>query len=113
MPRFYGKIGFLKEETESETRPSRYIPKMEERMYVGELYKNYARSQNADKSVDDFSINNDISIVADPYAMNHFSSMKYVEFMGTLWEISSVTVEYPRLRISFGGVYHGPTAEAG
>lgn len=111
MPRFYGKIGFLKSETEMTDRPSRYKPEIEERLYAGELFKNFAKTQNADKTVDDFSINNDISIVADPYALNHFSSMKYVEFMNTLWEVKSVTVEYPRLRISFGGIYNGPTPE--
>lgn len=111
MARYYGRIGFLREEIESEDRPSRYVPVMEERFYSGELWKNTANQQTAEKPVDDFGINNDISIVADAYALNNFSSMKYVEFMGTLWEVRSVTVEHPRLRISFGGVYHGPTAE--
>ena len=112
MPRYYGKIGFLKEEVESEDRPSRYVPVIEERYYSGELWKNYMRQQSAEKTVDDFGIHNDISIVADAYALNNFSSMKYVEFMGTLWEVQSVTVEHPRLRISFGGIYHGPTPDA-
>lgn len=112
MPRYYGRIGFLKRETESDERPSRYAPQMEERWYVGELWKNTARQQSAEKPVDDFGINNDISIVADAYALNNFSSIKYVEFMGTFWEVQSVTVEHPRLRISFGGVYNGPTADA-
>ena len=113
MARFYGPIGFSKGDKESDTRPSRYVPQIEERMYSGELLKNYARMRSADRSVDDFGINNDISIVADPYALNNFSSMKYVGYMGTLWEVTGVTVEYPRLRISFGGVYHGPTPNAG
>ena len=112
MARYYGRIGFLKRETESDEHPSRYVPQMEERCYVGELWKNVARQQSAEKPVDDFGINNDISIVADAYALNNFSSIKYVEFMGTFWEVQSVTVEHPRLRISFGGVYNGPTADA-
>lgn len=109
MARYYGKVGFLKEEVESETRPSRFIPEMEERYYSGNLLKNYISSQASEKPVDDFTLNNDISIIADPYALNHFSSIKYVEFMNTLWEAKSAKVEYPRIRISFGGVYHGPT----
>ena len=108
LAKFYGKIGFA---TQQEVRPSVYVPVIEERMYAGDLYKNYAKQKQADAPADDFTINNDISIIADPYAMNHFSSMKYVEFMGALWEVQSVMVEYPRLRISFGGVYNGPTAE--
>lgn len=109
MARYYGKIGFLRKEVESPERPSRYIQVIEERYYSGELWKNHMRQQSAEKPVDDFGINNDISIVADAYALNNFSSIKYVEFMGTLWEVQSVTVEHPRLRISFGGIYHGPT----
>lgn len=109
MARYYGRIGFLKDEVESSERPSRYMPQIEERYYTGKLVRNYMRQQAAEKTTDDFDLGNDISIVADAYALNHFSSMKYVEFMGTLWEIKSATVEHPRIRISFGGVYHGPT----
>lgn len=109
MAKFYGKIGFLKDEQESETRPSRFEPEMEERYYSGNLLKNYASQQNAEKLVDDVTISDDLSIIADPYALNHFSSIKYVELFGTLWEAKSISVEYPRLRISFGGVYNGPT----
>ncbi len=111
MARYYGRIGFLKQEEESSYPPSRYKPIIEERLYSGKLVKVYARQQTAEKQLDDVSINNDISIVADAYALNNFSSMKYVEFMGTLWEVQSVTVEHPRLRISIGGVYHGPTPD--
>ena len=110
MARYCGKIGFLVQEKESEDRPSRYEQQMEERVYTGDLLKNYSRQQSAEKPIDDFGINNDISIVADAYALNNFSSMKYAEFMGALWEVQSVTVEHPRLRISIGGLYHGPTA---
>lgn len=112
MAKFYGKIGFLKDEQESEMRPSRYIPVMEERLYTGDLLKRSIRQLNSEKPVDDFNLSNDISIVADPYALHHFSSIKYAEFMGTLWEVTSAVVEYPRIRISFGGVYHGPTADS-
>ena len=111
MPKFYGKIGFVREDVE--VRPSVFQPVIEERYYAGELFKHSMRTQGANKPTDDFGINNDISIVADPYALNHFSSMRYIEFMNTLWEVQSVTVEYPRLRISFGGIYNGPTPDAG
>ena len=111
MAKYYGKIGF--EVTNVEVAPSVYDSIIKERLYTGDIYKNYVKQKQAEKSVDDFTVANDISIVADPYALNNFSSMKYVEFMGTLWEVENVMVEYPRLRISIGGVYHGPTANAG
>lgn len=109
--RYYGRIGFLADEVESEDRSSRYQPLIVEQFYAGEAWSLSASPQNADKTMDDFSISHDISIVADPYALQHFSSIKYLEFMGALWEVRSVKVEYPRLRISCGGIYHGPTPE--
>jgi hypothetical protein len=53
------------------------------------------------------AINNQISIVADPFANQNFHSMKYVEFMGTRWKITNVDVQYPRLILTMGGVYNG------
>ena len=32
--------------------------------------------------------------------------MRYVEFMGAKWKISSVEVQYPRLILTVGGVYN-------
>ena len=109
MAKFYGKIGFAERAT---LRPSVTVPTIVERYYAGDLVKNYAKQKSQEAAVDDFTFDNDISIVADPYAMNHFSTMRYVEFMGTRWKVQGVTVEYPRLRISFGGVYDGPTPTA-
>lgn len=106
MAKFYGKIGFA---SQQEIRPSVWVPVIEERYYAGDVYQYSMKQKTADSTADDFTINNDISIVADPYALNHFSTMKYVEFMGALWEVQSVKVEHPRLRISFGGIYNGPT----
>ena len=48
----------------------------------------------------------DISIVADPYAMNHSSTMVYAEVMGTKWKITSVEVQYPRLILTLGDGYN-------
>ena len=55
---------------------------------------------------DDINVANEISIVADPYANQNFHLMKYVEFMGTKWKITTVEVQYPRLILSIGGVYN-------
>ena len=33
--------------------------------------------------------------------------MDVVKFMGAKWKISSVDVQYPRLRLTIGGVYNG------
>jgi hypothetical protein len=32
--------------------------------------------------------------------------MKYIEFMGARWKITSVEVKHPRLILTIGGVYN-------
>jgi hypothetical protein len=59
---------------------------------------------------DDLSVNNSISIVADEYANEHFFAIRYVAWAGTLWTVTNVEVQSPRLLLTLGGVYNGPTA---
>ena len=56
---------------------------------------------------DNINISNEFSIVADPYAINNFHAIRYVEFMGAKWKISNVSVQHPRLLLTAGGVYNG------
>lgn len=104
MAKYYGKIGY----NESvETTPGVWEEKITERSYYGDVVRNARRLQSTDKVNDDINVNNEISIVADPYAMNNFHSMRYVEFMGAKWKVSNVEVQYPRLILTLGGLYNG------
>jgi len=58
---------------------------------------------------EDIVVGNSISIVADDYAVKHFFKIKYVRWEGVLWTVSSVEVKAPRLILSLGSVYNGPT----
>lgn len=104
MAKFFGKIGYA--ET-VETRPSIFEEQIIEREYYGDLVRNTRRLESSGSLNDDINISNEISILADPYANEHFHSMRYVEFMGAKWKITSVEVKYPRLVLSVGGVYNG------
>lgn len=104
MAKFYGVIGYA--ETE-ETAPGVWSEQIIERKYYGEVIRNARRLQSSDKVNDDININNEVSIVADPYAINNFHSMRYVEFMGAKWKVSNVEVQYPRLLLTLGGLYNG------
>ncbi len=105
MAKFYGSIGFAES---VETSPGVIIDRITERNYYGELVRNASRpSMSSDSVNDDLNINNRVSIVADPYAVNNFNSMKYVEFAGAKWKITNVEVRYPRLILDVGGVYNG------
>ena len=106
--KFYGKVGFM--ETQ-EKASGVYEEVITERPYYGDVLRVNRRYQgSSDKLNDDLDINNEISIVADAFAYQNFHALRYVEWMGTKWKVSSVTVERPRLILSVGGVYNGPQA---
>lgn len=102
MAKWFGKIGYA--ETE-ESSPGVWKEQIVEREYYGDLVRNTRRLQTADKINDDIIVSNELSIVSDPYAMNNFHSIRYVEFMGSKWKVSSVEVSYPRLILTLGGLY--------
>lgn len=104
MAKWFGTIGFA--ET-VETSPGIWEEQITKRNYYGDLTRNTRRLQSADKLNDDIVINNELSIVSDPYANEHFHNMRYAEFQGVVWKITNVEVQYPRLILSLGGLYNG------
>ena len=104
MAKWCGKIGYA---VTSETRPGIWEEVIVERNYYGDMIRNSRRLQAASHVNDDININNELSIISDPYAMNSFHAMRYAEFMGTKWKITNVEVQYPRLILSLGGLYNG------
>lgn len=109
MSKFYGKIGY---EVLSETSPSVYTPIIVERCFSGRTERDYAHiSAQHDSINDDISLSNEISFVADPYALNHFHTIRYVEMYGARWKVTGVEPRFPRLYLTIGGVYNGPEPE--
>jgi len=104
MAKFYGKIGYI-DAVESE--PGYWEEKAIEHEYYGDIIRNTSRYQQSGHVNEDITINNIISIVADPYANENFQHMRYVEWMGAKWKITNVEVQYPRLLLTLGGVYNG------
>lgn len=107
MARFYGKIGYG--ET-IEASPGVHVDVIIERFYYGEIVRNSRNLSEGENLNKDLSISNSINIVADAYANEHFFAIRYVEWAGTLWTVSTVEVQRPRLLLSLGEVYNGPTA---
>ena len=103
MAKFYGNIGFS--ET-VETKRQVWEEVITERPYYGDVLRSSRRWENGENVNDDTNIDNKISIVADPFAFNHFGSIRYVTFFNQKWKVKSVEVEYPRLILSLGGVYN-------
>ena len=104
MAKFYGTIGYA--ET-VETKPGVHKEQIIEKQYFGDLLRISRQLQSTDKVNDDVKVAHEISIVADPYANQHFHAMRYVEFSGAKWKITNVQVQYPRLILSVGGLYNG------
>lgn len=108
MARYYGMIGFSSGSTE--TVPGVWDEVIVERPYYGDVVRNTRRLQSGEHLNDNVTVSNEISIVSDPYALQNFHSIRYVGWMGTRWKVTSVEVQYPRLTLSIGDEYHGPTA---
>lgn len=108
MAKFYGPVGYV-EGQETGLDIVTNVPV--EKLYRGDIEKNTRRLEKGEGVNDDVTINNTISIVADPYAYQHMHAIRYVKWMGVAWTVTSVDVKYPRLILSLGGVYNGETEE--
>lgn len=106
MAKFYGPIGFA---VSKETRPGVWQDEIVERKYRGDVNRISRRLQSTDQVNDDITISNEFSILADPFASGNFHSMRYIKYMGARWKVSNVEVKYPRLILTIGGLYNGPT----
>lgn len=106
MTRFFGRIGYG--ET-VETSPGVWVDDIVEYSYYGDVIRNSRNLREGENLNVDLSVQNSISIIADAYANEHFFAIRYVEWAGTLWTVSSVEVQSPRLLLILGEVYNGPT----
>ena len=107
MGKFYGKIGYA--ET-VETSPGVWTEVITERPYSGEILRQSRRLQPGEGLNDNLMLTNEISILADPFAYQNFHAIRYVEWLGTRWKVSTVDAnQRPRLILTTGGVYNGDT----
>ena len=104
MAKWYGKVGYV---ISVEKRPGVWAPQPVEHPYYGDQMRPMAKWQQSGNVNDDLNMANQISIVADPFAYENFSSIKYVEFMGAMWKVTSIEIQHPRLILTIGGIYNG------
>lgn len=102
MAKYYGIVGFC---IRTETTPGVWKNVIVTKKYYADLNRNHFRPKTAGQVNDNINVQNEISIIADPYAVLNFHSIKYVEFLGTKWKVTSVDVQYPRLILTMGEVY--------
>src|SRR5580765_1428167 len=109
MTRFFGRIGYGES---VETAPGVWEDQIVEYSYYGDVIRNARNLREGENLNFDLNVQNSISIVADAYAYEHFFAIRYVEWAGVLWTVSSVEVQSPRLLLRLGEVYNGHTPAA-
>lgn len=109
MAKFYGEVGYGST-VEMPKNSGIWVDVMTEYSYYGDVVRNTRRLDNGESLNNDVTVGNSLSILADQYANEHFFDIKYVRWAGTLWTVASVEVKSPRLILSLGSVYNGPTA---
>lgn len=111
MAKYYGKIGYAVS-MEYPEDSGIWVDRVIERHHKGDVLQNYKKWQNASQVNDNFSITNQISIVADSFATANIAKMKYLILEGTAWKIVNAEIQRPRIVITLGGVYNGEQARA-
>lgn len=109
MARFSGEVGYG-ESVENPPSSGVWEDLITEIPYFGDVIRNTRKLESGESLNNDITVGNSISIVADQYAIEHFFQIKYVRWAGVVWKVDSVEVRSPRLILTLGSVYNGPTS---
>lgn len=105
MSRYSGKIGFAYED---EVSPGEYEKIITEKQYYGDYYKVQRQNRSQESTNDKLVIENEISIVGDPFSTDHMMDIVYATFLGKRLKVTHVTADSPRILLNVGEVYNGP-----
>lgn len=106
MARFHGTIGFVQS---VETVPGVHKKVATEYQYTGDVLRDSHAYEKGESLNDNLNINNRFSIVANDFALLNVEFMQYITWMGSRWKITNAVFERPRIILTIGGVYNGPT----
>ena len=104
MSKFYGPIGYV---TQQEISPGIWNDVAVERSYRGDILQNIRKWEPTEHKNDDVVISNRISIIADIFAYENLSTIRYVSWMGIRWKVNNIEIQRPRLILTLGEVYNG------
>ena len=105
--KFYGAVGYSSNSYDPDTGISGEV--VTEKSYYGDVLQNSRRYEGSDVINQNLTLENKFSILADEHAFQHFHDIKYVRWAGGVWQVTKVDVQRPRLILTVGGVYNGPT----
>ena len=105
MAKFHGILGYVSDA--EETSPGVYVPVVTERACRGDIPRNTQRVEPAETLNSNFNISNRFSVIADTYALDNLRYIRFLEWRGTKWAVSSAEIQYPRIVLTVNGVYNG------
>jgi len=104
MAKFKGFVGFA-ETVEKE--PGLFVEEIIRRKYTGDIRRDLRRLESSGNINANINISNEISIMGDAYAFDHFYAIRYIEYGGAKWNVSSIdATTRPRLVMTLGGLYN-------
>lgn len=106
MAKFYGAVGFT-ETVEEPEGSDIWVQKETVQYYAGDLVRNQRRWNNGESVNSNVEITNEVSLLMDDFLQDKLGFVKWVECMNAKWKVQSVSLEYPRVRLTLGGVYNG------
>lgn len=106
MNRFHGVVGYV---VQMEDPPDSDIWKEKKitKEYFGEIVKEQRGWTSSHSTIDDLTVMNKIRILADDFAFQNCSAIRYVNWMGCDWKVVSTEIDHPRIVLTLGGVYNG------
>lgn len=104
MAKIFTEVGFVITEDDG---TGVWEEKEIKRGYYGDLIRNpSSRWQSTDQINDNKLLSNNVSILADPFAFENFTSIRFVTIMGKKWKVDNIEIQYPRLILTTGGLYN-------
>lgn len=108
--KYGGNIGFGFPTEGTGNREGIWDDVIEEHLCYGDILSATQRMLDGNSTVNEnVRVSDRISIITDDYVARHLSRMRYVEYIGARWEISSIENKPPRVILTIGGLYNGPT----
>lgn len=111
MARFAGRLGFAHT---VRTRPGVSSEEITEKgPYFGDVKRSSMTMQQGATVNTELRTTNTVEIMADDdYVSENIDAIRFVEWAGTPWMVTEVTVQRPRLLLRLGGVYRGARAKS-
>ncbi len=106
MAKFYGKVGFVLTQ-ETEEGSDIWDTVETEKPYCGDLIRSQRRWESGESVNENLTVSNEVSLLMDDFLQVNIGYVKWIECMGAKWKVQSITLNYPRVNFTLGGVYNG------